>query len=273
MVDPKLLGWLRSPSGTATIQLKGGFLRYGVWQNGEVLLVPPKSVGVEVRGFVRPSVAAISDEGFAVVADWLSVGSKANKLRFIRPDGTISREHRLAALVFNIVLEPAERIVFVSTAAGGSGHAKILAYTLSDGQPLWSKPSPKPAAELRVIPEQRCVLVGRPYTSCGSDYLERVAYDGKVLDRWPDSPYEALSLGMVEKQAGRFSEAHRWLQIAAESDIPPSYRAQALRALGEVAEATGDISGALSHYETAMALNPGIGLKRRIAALNRGGHK
>lgn len=54
---------------------------------------------------------------------------------------------------------------------------------------------------------------------------------------------------------------------ALEKRLSPNTQAKSHRILGELAEAKGDLRGALAEYNEALELNPKIGLKRRVKAL------
>ena len=267
MIDEKLLGWRQSPSGRSRIRITDGYYRYGCWQNGTVRLEPFGLRSVELDGLKRPNDAVVNDAGFAVVADWLSMGKPQCELFFVAPDGTVYRRFHFDEFVGPLAMEPDGLLVFASTAGSQSEEPKLLCFDIEAGKLRWSQSAPKPAAEITVACGGKCILVGRAYKSCGSDYLEKLTYDGTVIERWPDSPYQALEFGRMEVEAGRMPEAERWFRVAAESDIPPSYRAKAYRALGELAEDVGERTNALAFYEKAVALDPKVGLKRKIALL------
>lgn len=265
----ELIGWTESPSRKARIYTRGGYLYQGQWQNGIVRIQPPDSRIVEFRDFERPSDAVISDTGFAVIVDELSLGQMANALIFIRPDGTILKQIRFSVGLGKLSIEPKGELVFLSTAAAESKEAELLCFEIQKGELRWRKPAPKPAAEVVVLPNERCILVGRPYKTCGRDYLLKLTFDGRSLERWPDSPYQALDFGEKERQSGNASEAERWFQVVIESDISPSYRARAYRALGELAENKDQSVVALDFYKKALELSPKIGVRKKIKALSK----
>lgn len=265
----ELTGWIESPSGQAKIFIRDGYFHEGKWRDGSVRLKPPGSPSFELRGFKRPNEAVINEAGFAAIADWLSFDKLESMLYFVRPNGIISQQHRFNVNLGRLAIDPKGVLVFVTTAASEFEEAKLLCYNIESGELLWSKVAPKPAAEITVVPGEEFILVGRPYKSCGSDYLLKIGFDGAVLERWPDSPYHAIDLGEMEREAGRVSQAERWFRIAAESDISAHFRARAYKALGELAEEAGRVMEALNLYEKALALDSKIGVKRKVEALRR----
>ncbi len=162
-----------------------------------------------------------------------------------------------------MILGPNGESVFLT--AGGT----LLGCDMISGEIVWCQKTPKPGVKIVIPPDGECLLVGRPHLSCGSDYLLKMTFDGRVLERWPDSPYQAIDFAEEECRAGRLREAERWLRVAAESDIPPYFRARAYRALGELAETGGRIMEALDRYERAIALDPKVGVKKKISAMRK----
>lgn len=269
MSADELIGWTESPSRKARICTRGGYLYQGQWQNGIVRIQLPDLHIVELQDFERPNDAVISDTGFSVIVDELSLEQMANALIFIRPDGTILKQIRFSVGLGKLAIDAKGELVFVSTAASESEGAELLCYEIQKGELLWRKPAPKPAAEIVALLDEKCILVGRPYKSCGRDYLLKLTFDGQVLERWPDSPYQALGFGEMERESGNVSEAERWFQAVVESDLSPFYRAKAYRALGELAEGKGQPVAALDLYKKALELSPKIGVRKKIAALSK----
>jgi len=271
MIDSKLLGWVQSPSGGARLQLRDGFLRNGKWQDGTVLLIPPGSREFEVSEFKRPNDAVINDAGFAVIADWLSLDKPLpqGELCFLAPDGTVYRRCRLDQNLACLAMDPEGRLVFVTTAASEYHHPKLMCFSVSTGELLWDMAAPKPASEITVVGEEQCIHIGRPYHVPDCDFLLKVTYEGRVIEKCPASPYEALSWAEAERQEGRFSIAGRWYRVAAEADIAAPYRAKAYRGLGELAEDDERPKEALNLYERALTLDANVGVKRKIQLLRR----
>ncbi len=144
----------------------------------------------------------------------------------------------------------------------------LMCFSVNTGDRLWAMRAPKPAAEITVLAQERCILVGRPHEVPGCDYLLKLTFEGRVIGKCPASPYEAISLAEAERQAGRLSIAARWFRIAAEADIAGSYRAKAYRALGELAEDDEKPKDALDLYKTALTLDANAGVRRRIEKLS-----
>lgn len=266
-----LLPWVKSTSGLAKIFVMDGGLVNGIWKNGIVRLQPPGASHFEVPGFQRPCSAIINDEGFAVVADWLSSDKLEGMLVFLRPNGSISKKHKFNVNLGQLAMSPDGTLLFITTAASENEDAMLLCYTINEGNIVWSQCAPKPGAEITVLAAEQAITVGKPHRNCGSDYLLKLTFHGEVLERWPDSPYQAMDFAEADRSSGRKLEALHWYRIVCESDISGNWRANAYRAIGEIAEEYGQLTEALENYQKAMEQNPKVGLKRKIEALKKVG--
>jgi hypothetical protein len=86
---------------------------------------------------------------------------------------------------------------------------------------------------------------------------------------------EKLSAAVRAGSIPHFSDADRlaMLRVAARSadQGAPRVRARLARLAGEEHEAAGDIDQAVTLYQRALALHEGVGVKRRLERLQRGG--
>jgi len=91
----------------------------------------------------------------------------------------------------------------------------------------------------------------------------RRAYE-RAITLSPDSAFLYRELGQVEKRAGNADQALLHLRRALELDATD---ATALVETGELLEARGDVVGAEDAYRKAAAIDPGLNLSGRIAAI------
>jgi len=91
----------------------------------------------------------------------------------------------------------------------------------------------------------------------------RRAYE-RAITLSPDSAFLYRELGQVEKRAGNADQALLHLRRALELDAND---ATALVETGELLEARGDVVGAEDAYRKAAAIDPGLNLSGRIAAI------
>ena len=91
----------------------------------------------------------------------------------------------------------------------------------------------------------------------------RRAYE-RAISLSPDSAFLHRELGQVERRAGNADQALQHLRRALELDAND---AAALVAMGELLEARGGVAGAEDAYRKAVALDPGLNLTGRIAAI------
>jgi DNA-binding SARP family transcriptional activator len=72
-----------------------------------------------------------------------------------------------------------------------------------------------------------------------------------------------------QASAAEYGEVESMLKRSVGTDISENTKAQAHRRLGEIAEKVGRPGDAIREYERALALNPKVGCKRRLAQLKQ----
>jgi hypothetical protein len=259
--------WIYSASRTAKIIIKPRSFFNGDWQDPLVFLRPPGIHTVRITGLPRPQEVAVNDEGFAVIADWGDYGKLNTCLVFVSPEGTIAKQEEFEVGLGHLAIEPDGEMVFITTACSTTKPGRLLCYEMRTGILKWEKDSPKPAAPIVVAPEEKCILVGKPHVDCGSSYLQKINYDGELIEQYPDSPYEVFAIAEQNLAIGKTTEAKQGFLLIVKTEISKNYRARAYRHLGELSEDLGLPQEALGYYQEAIKIDPKIGLIRRIEKL------
>ena len=112
--------------------------------------------------------------------------------------------------------------------------------------------------------------------SLAGELLNALEIEGKVLDRAMESGQYTTAYYLLDgrAKAGTLPDAQRaflqgrFTRLTASS-APPEYRAKCFKYLGELALMAGDKKQAAGHFRAALELNPKIGLKRRLAELEK----
>ena len=89
--------------------------------------------------------------------------------------------------------------------------------------------------------------------------------DGRTAQEWYERGYALRSQNDLDGAREAFEHAASGTYGA----LPPFSQAGALRALGELADIREDVSEAIRLYRAAVALDPKIGVTKRLAALER----
>lgn len=149
--------------------------------------------------------------------------------------------------------------------------SELHCHSLATGQELWAFPGiPQgPHGEVRLHEAERWIDLGKPWAT-GDDFILRLDYDGRLVQRNASSGYELLSWANERLKAGNVEEAAALYRRALESAISENTQASVHRVLGELSETGGDLSTALAHYEAALRLNPNVGIKKHYETLKKG---
>jgi len=111
--------------------------------------------------------------------------------------------------------------------------------------------------------------------SLAGERLNALEIDGQLFDKEMASGQYAAAYYLLDRRArSQLNERERvFLQHCftrlAGSCGSPEYSAKSYKRLGELALATGDRTRATEHFRAAIELNPKIGLKRRLGALEK----
>jgi len=112
------------------------------------------------------------------------------------------------------------------------------------------------------------IKAGKPY-DINKDYLILVDLDGNILERHPYSQSEIISKAKDALKKGNLDTAQKYFMQALDYINYATIKADVYRGLGDVAALKNENDAALAYYQQALALIPGLGLKRKMAALEK----
>jgi len=222
----------------------------------------------------RPQDGTINDEGVALLVDWLASRPDRPKYQSAvlvsTPKGGIV-VHSFSANADKLTVHRPFDFALVTFCGTPSDEAPSLAaFRLSDGVKLWVI-ADMPTEHVR-IDEQRGVIL------CGAvndpEYFAIVAFDGIVLHRparWrPPNGYELLN-DALEAIADpvREEEAEALFEKARSLKVSAYQTAHAHKTFGAVYDERGNRAQTVWHYRAALAIDPSVGVKKRLAALER----
>ena len=263
------LGWSdATPDGHRSGSRGGGM---GAW----VLL---EGADERARGRLeRPNDGAVANNGRFVLADWLFADKLAGHFYGIGSDGSVIVSEATGANIGTTAISDDGRLAFVETLSNPGNKAwsnLLICYDLDLGTRLWAINPPAGVARIEFEGGDEATLhlrndrvrtvslrdgsLGAATIEPGTDniwtaYQEledevRLGLDGA------DAPSVAAWLSRADALAPRFGDY-------------PNQRAKVLRIRGELCEKADRPADAVAAYSAGLALDPTLGVKRRLKAL------
>lgn len=259
---------------------RGGFREEGL---GTYILGEDGNV-IAIGKAERPNDGRVADNGTFIFNDWMfGEELKGTFLAFDKNGNSLLR-HRFPANLFNNGISRNGEYAVCQLCNSDTDDGGILAFfDLRNAKLLWKQAPETGWADDYIfdVERQLLTLVYRE--------IDQFTYnfDGVLVDqaKWEKTSFERASgfelhvrareeLALA-KQSGDKSNLHNiqeLLKIALQRGIDqyPNEQAAICRTMGEIKEMLGDLSEALALYETALSLNPKVGLKRKVAAMKAG---
>lgn len=264
-------------------------------ESGCALLFRGESLVARVEGLRRPDTAAISDVGiFAIythgkAAEFLGPDTK---LLVFEPTGEQILAKRFgAAIELLTISSSAAHLAFHTLGAPIDSRNRedgesVHLLELPSGRTLWQHPVPViwPIG-ISFADLQEEVVVGGPgesryrYRYSGefldADRVELESIEALHADKYGYGLFELAQAKHRERLSGSDSlkpatEVQALLVASLARQMSDNVKASAHRLLGELALEQNQVTTAIMHFETAVLLNPRIGIKRMLAKLRRG---
>lgn len=289
--------WVRSPNGRWLLAHgQSHDARQETWSSddptGMVLLFDNGKEVVRLTGLSRPETVAISDSGVFVVYEWGPSGQFLGplcQLRAFSADGQRITRQKPGAAIDQPALSPDGRYLAFHTLGAPRESPRpedgesLFLLDLSGPAFVWQQPVPVVWPRSIRFEDGGGVLVvegeeDETYRySLKGDLLSAAEAERGRMKRLLADPrgYGLLDLAHARleevrsgtRPTGEMPEIEGFIRSALAKDISPNSKAGAHRVLGEIAEERGDRAAALAEYRAALELNPKIGLKKKVKAL------
>jgi hypothetical protein len=222
----------------------------------------------------RPNDGQVADNGSFVINDWLFGDGLKGVFRAYRADGTLLVKRSFTAnLLNNGIADDGSMAVCQTCNAPGPDGSVLAIFDLESGREVADWVPESGWAGSYAFPEAGIIRL-RYHDGQAYDY----AIDGQFLDRdrWLDAQARSDNVHVLHNRcADRPSpdderQDHRIRQCdPRRPGVRPRRAPLALKVRGLCQEALGNLASALSDYEEAIALDPKIGLKRKVAEIRK----
>lgn len=228
----------------------------------------------------RPHDGKVADNGRFILNDWGKSGELAGTFHAFEPDGTAILSRAFAANLSNNGLAPdGSKAVCQTCNAPNSPDSSILTvFDLEKAREIYAWDPRSGWASSYSFPAGG-EEIALSYTHGGT---YRYALDGTFLEeaRWTS---DQLREGVIYVAKDLLAAHGAALPAELAADMVAGFearlaggglegcdRAQVLKLFGQCRETQGDAAEALRLYENALALDPKVGLKRRVEQMRRG---
>ena len=246
--------------------------------SGRIVLLSGSKILWE-RACQRPNDGQVADNGTVAVADWLFTEDLSSKLVAYDVQGTLLLEQKFSANAFNIGLSLDGRFAAIQLCNSSTDDSSTLSvFDLQAGHRLGRfRPVTGWANGYEFDGAARTISLiyrnGRAY---------RFSFDGTFLDneryqneRVADAgPTELVLIVRERREDATNVDPQQLLELLDSSwaqglENYPDYLAIAHRLRGELREQLGQFEAAAAAYRLALALNSKIGVKKKLAALEK----
>ena len=259
---------------------------------GAVILFDREKQVCRLDGLCRPEAVAVCDSGVFAVCEWGPssdfLGPRC-RLRVFSLDGACTFAHRAGAAIACPALSSDGRYLAFHTLGAPRESPRpedgesLFLVDLKGPTFLWKQPVPFAwPRRITFDDASRHVVLHGP-----NNKLFRFTYAGEFLDadvvarltlqRAQNDDYGYRLFDLARSHLNEIRSGNRTAEPAEEvkslirkaltKRMSPNTQATAHRILGEIAEQRGDVSAAIEEYLAALALNPKIGLKRKVKSL------
>lgn len=229
----------------------------------------------------RPFTVAISDKGDVLICD-VGFGARLNSTMWVfGANGAIVVRQPIEANLLSCAVTPGGDYGFFNSAASDNENhsCKLFTYSIASGAAMFIVDFPITTLEKAASGCGMVVITadGIPYQySLQGKLLNRVETDLLLFEKaiaaqWFPSAYFIVNRSMSAPELTPENRAlllNAYERLAA-SDAPPEYRAKCQREIGQEHLSRGEKELAVARFREALKLNPKIGLKRKLAELEK----
>jgi tetratricopeptide (TPR) repeat protein len=271
-----LISWRDSdPSGStggARTRGKGAYLLYDV---------AGKRVVLQGR-LERPNTGHVADNGTFVLEDWHFANELAGTLYAFDAQGHKLLARRLSANLLDNAVSANGRYAACQTASSSTDDSvRLFLFDLASGQQMfavrpsagaWTTDLAIDASRVEVVAHIKGLGAFR-YDAHGT-FLDQADLEHASLTRGDYSTVIRMGETLVQREGvspAQLREVLTAVQRARRegADDDRGWAAAALKVQGLTYEALGDAANAMAMYEQALSINPKVGLKRKLAALQK----
>jgi len=265
-----------SPNGEFTACCADGHTENEKWKNGHLALVKGTTILFHKR-LQRPNDAEVSNNGRVIICDWLNSNELTGKFMIFDQQGEILFSKKTTANLGNAVISPNGIYALFETYGSDTGHSNQFFIVDIEAKKVcaqFERPFNFRTAIINEVQKQVSMTDNRGFVyeidfkgrqTNRADYEAQIWAKGAVLDKLrlyeektdTEKFRDPVYLGLLEEAVN-------------DKDAGYSYGTDSLyRRIGEYYEASGDLPNTILYWEKALAVNPKVGVARKLDALKK----
>lgn len=270
-----LISWRDSDPSSGT----GGYRKQG---KGGYLLYDISAKRVVLQGHLeRPNNGHVANNGSFVLEDWHFGDELSGTLHGFDAQGHSLLKRKFAANLVNSAISPNGRYAVGQTANSSSEDAvKLFLFDLATGGQRFAVPPRAGWAMDYTVDEERVEVIAHLKTlgafryDARGDFLDEEALEEASLTKGDYSTVIRVAEGIAKREGvspGRLRDVLAAVVRARHqgADGDRGWAASALKVQGFIHESLGQTTEAMTLYQQALDINPKIGLKRKLVALQK----
>lgn len=270
-----ILSWLDADLSAG----RGGARDSGM---GSYILVDVRTPAIAVRGKLeRPNNGHVANNGTFVLEDWHFANTLSGTFVAFNAEGRQLLGRHLQANLMGNGISVNGRFAVCQTA--NSGHvdgSSLFLFDLASGAELFSAP-PMAGWTMDYDIDEDTVEVIAQVKDLGAfrygqdgTFLDAMALEESSLARGDFATILRVCDDILARPETTLPRVRQLLPAIARArrkgaDRDPCWKAMALKVQGIAHELLGEVPKAIEMFDAAIALNPRVGLKRRVAALRK----
>lgn len=272
-----IVAWLDGDSTSGI----GGNRKTG---NGKVVLLEKGKVIFQTRELQRPNDGKVSNNGTFAVNDWLFTDSLKGRFFVFNAKGEILVNELFSANLYNNGISIDGKYAVVQTANSGSDHGgKLFFIDIENKKIMWSfVPQTRWANNYEFdINNQVVYLVFKSKHkygySFGGQFLDQGKWENGLVER-AQSGYNLLYAAEIklkklkqqeEVNPSEYKEILSLCNQALKHNVSENTKATIYRKMGETQLLLNQTDLAIQDFETALELNPKVGVKKLLQQLKK----
>jgi hypothetical protein len=263
-----------SPDKNYCVSFIDGYENNGKWENGTIILLHHQKILFR-KSIQRPNDCHVSNDGIVICCDWQNTNALSGRFIIFNSLGEQIFTNKISAnLGVSSISENSEYAIFESHYSETDDGSKIFIVDVKKKSIIHKieRPTSFNRAIIDSVNKRISLIDHRNFNyeiDFEGNHINKAEYEDQIMKK--GSIYDLLIFFDIKNNENKFQN-ERYLETLLKSlyDEDSLYafgKDKIYRKIGECYEWSGDKSKAIENWEMAIALNPKVGIKRKLDQL------